>query len=166
MHNLKQEEKMEGKRLQLLLLLFGLLLSSCSGGSSAVGDDAVPLVGHWSWYQLTVIHPDNPMHQISPSVCIGDADVTADGIFKIWNVCKQANNKEKVEAVAQGTWHRISQNTYKACYSQCYDVFLDKTGTLAMFASTSTEDQPNTGLYEYGHMFKDVFFDHKTVGGK
>jgi hypothetical protein len=146
-----------------ILAVVGLIMLCSCSGSAGGSSDTAPLVGHWSWYQLTVKNQGNPTYQNSPSTCIGEADVMADGTFKIWNICKEANNSAKSEAEATGTWFRTGTNTYKGCYNKCFNIMLNKDGTAAMFASTSTEDQFNAGLYEFGHMFKDIYFSHDAV---
>jgi hypothetical protein len=151
---------MKRKGLYLLLLL-SLLASSCSGGSSADGDNTVPLVGHWSFMQLTVNHPNSTMYSISPSLCAGDLDIYEDGTYHGWNRCKRADQADRVMEEWTGTWVRMSQYHYRA--NDDYDVFLSKEGTVGMFASTATDGNLK-GHYEYGHMFKDVSFDHALVG--
>jgi hypothetical protein len=148
------------------LILVVVLLVSLSAYAYSSSKKKPPLVGHWSFQQLTVDNPNNNVtYGGNPSLCIGDIDVKADGTFDLWNTCKIGNNSDKYTTTTQGQWHRVSANHYKACYGDIcsYDVFVDKTGKIAQYAAMYTGDAINTGHYEWGYMFKDVYFDRSAI---
>jgi len=139
-----------------LLPVFALLiLSACS---SAGGDNTDPLVGHWTFTQLTVNHPQSGGYASAPSLCIGDLDFHDNGTWDGWNICKFEDSAERSAVSFSGTWVKLSAHHYKANNGD-YDIVLSKDGNIGVYGSTTTTNSKLIGHYEYGHMFKDVAVD-------
>ena len=142
---------------KLLLSVVLLAVAGCSNSAGSSNTD--PIVGHWTFTQLTVNHPGSVMYAAAPSLCIGDLDIHEDGTWVGWNVCKNADAVERAAGNFSGTWVRISANHYRANNGD-YDVILSKDGTLGLFGSTTTTNPNHVGHYEYGHMVKDIVVNH------
>jgi hypothetical protein len=145
-------------------LLFGLILLAAAGcsSSSAGGSSAEPIVGHWTFTQLTVNHPGSVMYASAPSLCIGDLDIHEDGTWVGWNVCKNADAVNRSAGSFSGTWVKLSAYHYRANNGD-YDIILSKDGTSGMFGSTTTTNPNLVGHYGYGHMMKDVVVNHAEL---
>lgn len=148
------------KKLLLALLLLSVAACSSSAGSANTTPD--PIVGHWTFTQLTVNHPESLMYASSPSLCIGDLDVHEDGTWAGWNVCKHDNAVERTELSFSGTWVKLSTYHYRANNGD-YDFILSKDGLTGVYATTTTTNTNLVGHYEYGHMMKDVVVDRAEL---
>ncbi len=146
---------------KLLLILILSAVTACSS-SNAENTKIDPIVGHWTFTQLTVNHPASLNYASAPSLCIGDADFREDGTFAAWNVCKNADSADRTAAPFAGTWVRISTYHYRVNNGD-YDFVLSKDGNSAVFGSTTTTNPHLVGQYEYGQMMKDVVIDHAEL---
>ena len=133
-----------------------------NGTDQQVPDNAVPIVGHWSFMQLTVDHPDNPAAAYAPKMSVGDLEIKADGTFIGWNVVKSANNPIRFTEDYSSTWVRVSKYHY-ITGDGYYDVILSPDGQTAMFALSRTKGVDVNGHFEYGHMFKNVVINHSEL---
>jgi hypothetical protein len=120
-------------------------------GTSQQNQD--PIVGHWTFMQFTVDHPEGVMYPTSPKLSVGDLEIRADGTFTGWNIVKTANSATRFTEDYSNTWVRLSTYHYR-CTNGAYDIILNKEGTIGMFALSTTTDSNTLGHYEYGHMFK------------
>lgn len=145
---------------KLLVGIAVLFLAACSG--TAGSDNTDPIVGHWTFTQLTVNHPGSVMYALAPGLCIGDLDIHEDGTYVGWNVCKRDNAVDRTVESYSGTWVRVSPHHYRANGGD-YDVILNKEGTMGVYGSTTTTNANLVGHYEYGHMFKDVVVAHAEL---
>lgn len=134
-----------------LFILLCSALYSCGG--SASGDASDPFIGQWTFYQITVNHPNSAMYAISPASCFGVIDVKADGTYSLWNTCKRAMEGSQIYEVAAGPWWRVSRNHYRA--NDSYDIIVDGSGNQAIFANMKVYGN-SQGHYESGFMFKGV----------
>jgi len=149
--------------LKMKKLLLGLILLTVAACSSSAGStNTAPIVGHWTFTQLTVDHPGSVPYASAPSLCIGDVDFHEDGTWDGWNICKNADSADRKAVSFSGTWVRISTYHYRVNNGD-YDFVLSRDGTSAVFGSTTTTNPHLVGHYEYGQMMKDVVIDHAEL---
>jgi hypothetical protein len=152
-----------GPRKHIMKFIIGLILMAGAACSSSAGStDKDPIVGHWTFIQLTVNHPASVMYASAPNLCIGDLDINEDGTWAGWNVCKNDNAVDRTAGSFSGTWVKVSRYHYRANNGD-YDIILSKDGTTGFYGSMTTTNPNLVGHYEYGQILKDVVVDHAEL---
>ena len=141
--SIRKNKRRKPRYEKLLSACILMVLWACS---SAGSDNTTPLVGHWTFTQLTVNHPDSAMYAGAPSLCIGDVDSHADGTWAGWNVCLEGNATDRSAVAFSGTWVRISAYHYRVNNGD-YDFILSKDGvTGAVRFDNDDKQEPRWSL--------------------
>jgi hypothetical protein len=126
-----------------------------NGTAQQAPDNADPIVGHWTFMQITVNHPNSEGYPNAPGLAVGDLEINPDGTYVGWNVLKTKDSPDRIVQDYSGTWVKTSTYHYMAGKTASdYDVILSKDGIVGMWTSSRTTGVGTVGHYEYGQMFK------------